>query len=237
MIPPEILNKPTRLTDEEFEIMKTHTTIGYNICMKNPELRPYADAALYHHEALNGTGYPSGVTKKDIPYIAQIVRVADEYDALVSKRQYKTHISISETLKILIKESKPEEHTKAVALDNLRTSEKLGKINARILRILFKVVLDDIDYEIDSIENYIKYLKQEIKRLETAKSYYDKMNKQSKDKDKEYFLEGIKMLLSQDETVDNFLAILEEYRIALRNKEDAIDKLRNEIKIIKKLKV
>ena len=63
------------------------------------------------------------------------------------------------------------------------------------------------------------------------------MNTQSKDKDKEYFLEGIKMLLSQDETVDNFLAILEEYRIALRNKEDAIDKLRNEIKIIKKLKV
>ena len=128
-IPKEILNKPAKLTDEEYEIMKTHTTLGYEICMKNPELRPYAPAALCHHEALNGTGYPNGITKKDIPYIAQIVRVADEYDALVSKRQYKTHIDISETLKILIKESQPEEHTKAVALDQLKKSEKLGKIN------------------------------------------------------------------------------------------------------------
>lgn len=237
LIPPEILNKPSKLTDEEYEIMKTHTTLGYDICMKNPELRPYADAALRHHEALNGTGYPDGLTKKDIPYIAQIVRVADEYDALVTKRQYKTHINISETLKLLIKDSKPEEHTKAVALDTLKTNEKLGKINARILKILFKVVLDDIYYEIDSIENYIKYLKSEIKRLETAENYYNKMNKQTKEKDKEYFLEGIKMLLSQEETIDNFLNVLEEYRIAQKNKEDAIDKLNNEIRIIKKLKV
>ena len=236
-IPKEILNKPAKLTDEEYEIMKTHTTLGYEICMKNPELRPYAPAALCHHEALNGTGYPNGITKKDIPYIAQIVRVADEYDALVSKRQYKTHIDISETLKILIKESQPEEHTKAVALDQLKKSEKLGKINPKILRILFRVVIDDIYYEIDSVETYIKYLKQEIKRLETAESYYNKMNKQTKKNDKEYFLEGINMLLSQDETVDNFLSVLQDYRNAQKSKEEAIAKLYSEIKIIKKLKV
>ena len=63
------------------------------------------------------------------------------------------------------------------------------------------------------------------------------MNKQKKEKDKQYFLEGIKMLLSQDETVENFLHVLTEYKIALINKENTIDKLRNEIKIIKKLKV
>ena len=63
------------------------------------------------------------------------------------------------------------------------------------------------------------------------------MNKQKKEKDKEYFLKGFKMLLSQEETVDNFLSVLEEYRIAQKNKEDAIVKLTNEIKIIKKLKV
>ena len=94
-IPPEILNKPGKLTDEEYSIMKEHTTKGYEICMKNPELRPYAQAALYHHEALNGTGYPRGLTKKEIPFIAQVVRVADEYDAIVTKRQYKTHVNIS----------------------------------------------------------------------------------------------------------------------------------------------
>ena len=98
-IPPEILNKPTKLTDEEYEIMKTHTTLGYEMCMKDLKLRPYALGPLDHHEALNGTGYPNGITKKDIPFYAQIIRVADEYDAIVTKRQYTTHINISETLK------------------------------------------------------------------------------------------------------------------------------------------
>ncbi len=236
-IPKEILNKPDKLTDEEFEIIKTHTTKGYEICMKNPELRQYAQTALCHHEALNGTGYPNGLTKKDIPYISQIVRVADEYDAIVTKRQYKTHINISETLKDLIKDTSPDEHIKLIALDQLKHNEKLGKINPRILKLLFKVVIDDIIYEIASIENYIKYLKAEIKRLETAESYYNKMNTAKKEKDKNYFLEGVKMLLLKEENVDNFLTILNEYKTALSKKENEIGKLNNEIKIIKKLKV
>ena len=236
-IPPEILNKPGKLTDEEYEIMKTHTTKGYEICMKDIKLRPYADAALYHHEALNGTGYPNGVTKKDIPYIAQIVRVADEYDAITSKRQYKTHINISETLKILIKEARPEEHIKLVALDHLNTDKKLGKINARILKILFKVVIDDIIYEIACIDDYIKYLKYEIKRLETINKYFIKMENSKKDKDKEYFLEGINLMLSNGETTENFREILKEYNEALSNKENNVRKLYDEIKIIKKLRI
>ena len=97
-IPPSILQKPGKLTDEEFEVMKTHTTIGYKMCMEDLKLRPYAAGPYYHHEALDGSGYPQGLTKKDIPYEAQIIRVADEYDAIVSKRQYKSHIGISDTL-------------------------------------------------------------------------------------------------------------------------------------------
>ncbi len=58
-IPPSILQKTSKLTDEEYEIMKTHTTIGYNMCMKDLKLRPYAAGALYHHEGLNGSGYPN----------------------------------------------------------------------------------------------------------------------------------------------------------------------------------
>lgn len=236
-IPPEILHKPASLTDEEFEIMKTHTTKGYDICMKDIKLRPYADAALYHHEALNGTGYPNGVTKKDIPYIAQIVRVADEYDAIVSKRQYKTHINISETLKLLIKDTLPEAHIKSVALDQLKTNEKLGKIDNRILKILFKVVIDDIIYEIATIDDYIKYLKSEIKRLETASKYIEKMEKAKKDSDKEYFFEGFKLMLSSGEDINNFKDVLNDYKRALNAKEIETEKLYEEIKIIKKLKV
>ena len=58
-IPSKILNKPDRLTEEEFEIMKTPTNKGYEMCMKDLKLRPYAIGALDHHEALNGSGYPN----------------------------------------------------------------------------------------------------------------------------------------------------------------------------------
>ena len=94
-----ILQKNGKLTDEEFEIMKTHTTLGYQLCLKDKALRPYYAGPYYHHEALDGTGYPQGLLKKDIPYEAQIIRVADEFDAIVSKRQYKSHINISDALK------------------------------------------------------------------------------------------------------------------------------------------
>ena len=86
-IPASVLQKPGSLTDEEFAIMKTHTTLGYNMCMDDLELRPYANGTKYHHESLNGTGYPEGLTKKHIPIEGQIIRVADEFDAIVSKRQ------------------------------------------------------------------------------------------------------------------------------------------------------
>ena len=59
-IPPSILQKNGKLTDEEYKIMKTHTTIGYNMCMKDEKLSPYSAGPLYHHEALNGTGYRNG---------------------------------------------------------------------------------------------------------------------------------------------------------------------------------
>lgn len=236
-IPDSILQKPAKLTDEEYEIMKTHTTIGYEMCMSDINLRPYSKGALYHHEALNGSGYPYGLTKKDIPYIAQIIRVADEYDAIVTKRQYKTHINISETLKLLIKDALPEEHIKLVALDQLKINKKLGKINPRILKILFKVVIDDILYEIATIFDYVEYLKNEIKRLDTIQHYYEKMENATKEKDKEYYLEGMKILFSSGETLENFHQIYTEYVDTLNHKQDMIKKLYDEIKIINKLKV
>ena len=104
-IPPSILQKHSQLTDEEYEIMKKHTTIGYKICMDDLKLRPYAAGTLYHHEALNGTGYPNALVKKDIPYEGQIIRVADVYDALTSRRPYKQALSHSKAIEIIIESS------------------------------------------------------------------------------------------------------------------------------------
>ena len=236
-IPPEILQKPGRLTDEEYDIMKTHTTIGYQICMEDLKLRPYAAGPLYHHEALNGLGYPNGLTKKDIPYEGQIIRVADEYDALVSKRQYKSHIGISDTLKILIENSQPPKKTDAAYNDPNFKDKRYGKNNSAIVRTLFKVVIDDIIYEISYTQDYVEELKDELKRFEQIKKYGDKMNKAKKEKDKNYYLEGMKILMKNNETPENYMGIYEEYKHAYETRKAIIENLYKEIKIIKKLKV
>ena len=237
-IPPEVLQKPGKLTEEEFEIMKTHTSIGYDMCMKDLKLQPYAAGPYYHHEALDGSGYPQGLTKKDIPYEAQIIRVADEYDAIVSKRQYKSHIGISDTLKILIENTKPHEQIqKSDALTEVALNAKLGKNNPVITRVLFKVVIEDIEYEIFLTQSYVEELKGELKRLNQVRKYKTAMDKAKKEKDKNYYLEGMKMLLKDNETPENFESAYEEYQKAYETRKAIIENLYHEIKIIKKLRV
>ena len=232
-IPLSIINKPGPLTDEEYEIMKTHTTKGYEMCMKDLKLRPYALGPLDHHEALNGTGYPNGITK--IPMEAQIIRVADEYDAIVTKRQYTTHVNISETLKELIADTKPD--PRFVALDQLAQNSKVGKIIKHVLRALFKVVIDDILYEISCLYEYLDYLKDNIKRLTLINKYKEKMEEAKTDKKREYYREGMRLLFQAGENFDNFPEIFKDYKDALEIRTDRVDKLYKEIKIIKKLEV
>lgn len=234
-IPPEILQKPAKLTDEEYEVMKTHTLIGYKMCMDDLQLRPYALGAKYHHECLDGTGYPEGLQGKQIPLEDQIIKVADEYDAIVSKRQYKTHVNISDTLKILIKETQPS--NKEIALDNAASRAKVGKLNKKVVKVLFKVVIEDTEYEISCLTGYIDFLKEQIKRLNTILDYEIKMNNAPNEKKRNYFKEGMELLFSEGENYDNYQTVLEEYQTALNERQKIIDDLYKEIKIIKKLKV
>lgn len=94
-IPDAILNKPGRLTDEEFEVMKTHTTIGCELIqtlsgMGDVEYLRYAyNICRYHHERWNGGGYPDGLVGDKIPICAQVVSIADVFDALTTPRIYK----------------------------------------------------------------------------------------------------------------------------------------------------
>lgn len=237
-IPPAILQKPAKLTDEEYDVMKTHTTIGYQMCMKDERLRPYAAGPLYHHEALNGTGYPQGLTKKDIPYEGQIIRVADEYDAIVSKRQYKSHVGIIDTLKIIIDNSHPNENTSQLnALNEIVEQTKIGKTNPIIVKTLIKVVIDDINYEIYCTQEYVESLKENIKRLEHAEKYYQKMKSAKSQKREQYFYEYTMLYLEKDEDINNFLTIKNEYKDAYVKRKEKIENLYDEIKKIKKLKL
>lgn len=232
-IPPEVLQKNDKLTKEEYEIMKTHAIKGYEICMNDPLLKPYANGALYHHEALNGSGYPYGVTIKNIPLEGQIIRVADEYDAIVNKRQYKSHIGISDALKILVEETKPFVPENS----NIEINDKVGKINPKILKALFKVVIDDINYEISCIFEYVKHLELQIERLESIEKYIIKKEKTKRESQKEYYEACIKSIFETGENFENYKNVLEEYKVAYIKRKEIIDHLFDEIKIIKKLRV
>lgn len=236
-VPISIIEKPDKLTSEEYDIMKTHTTLGYEILDADPMLRPYSEGALYHHEALNGSGYPRGLTVKDIPFVARIIRVADEYDALVHKRHYTTHVNISEALKELIKQAQPDDLRKTVALSQLSENSQMGKISPKILKSLFKVVIDDTKYEISLVFDYVDYIKDNIKRLELIDSYNSKMQSTTKQKKRDYYKEGMEILFQSGENFHNYHEILKDYRNALTVRQDRIIALYNEIKIIKKLKV
>ncbi|MDR0884909.1 MAG: response regulator [Clostridiales Family XIII bacterium] len=104
-----ILNKPGKLTQEEFEIMKTHTTVGVEainrIAQKveaNDFLKYAGLIAISHHEKWDGSGYPYGLAGEDIPLIGRIMAFADVYDALVSERPYKKPMSAEEARDIIV---------------------------------------------------------------------------------------------------------------------------------------
>ena len=106
--PEEILNKPGRLTKEEFEIMKTHTIIGSEMLDKiegygdEPLVRTAYAICRWHHERYDGHGYPDGLVGEQIPMSAQIVALADVYDALVSKRSYKEAFSHETAVQMIL---------------------------------------------------------------------------------------------------------------------------------------
>lgn len=99
-IPDSVLKKPGKLNADEWIVMKTHSQIGYDILSKSstPLFQLAAEVALSHHERWDGSGYPSGLSGKDIPESARIVAIADVFDALTMKRPYKEPWSIEEAV-------------------------------------------------------------------------------------------------------------------------------------------
>lgn len=101
-IPDNILQKPSKLTAEEFEIMKQHSEIGAQILSHSDSTKLAQGVALYHHERWDGTGYPKGIPSQQLPLITRIVAVVDVFDALVSKRPYKEAWSHEDALEAIL---------------------------------------------------------------------------------------------------------------------------------------
>ena len=94
-IPLEILNKPGKLNDSEWNMMKTHVQKGYQIAKSSQEFSGIADMILYHHERWDGRGYPEGLREEQIPLLSRIIAVVDAYDAMTNDRAYRKALAES----------------------------------------------------------------------------------------------------------------------------------------------
>ena len=111
-IPRPILNKPSKVTPEEFEKIKKHAEIGSDMVNQilsvgydREFVKMASDICKYHHERWDGTGYPNRIHGKEIPLCARIVAIVDVYDALVTPRCYKKTVSYDEAFRIIDNES------------------------------------------------------------------------------------------------------------------------------------
>ncbi len=102
-VPDAVLNKPGRLTDEEYQLMKGHTMVGADILKDITMIDGLDVGAKYHHEHYDGTGYPEGLKGDEIPRVARIIGVADAYDAMTSNRVYRRHLEPDRVMKELKK--------------------------------------------------------------------------------------------------------------------------------------
>ena len=119
----EVLNKPGKLDDDEFNIIKSHSTLGYNV-LKDISIMPeLADGAGFHHERPDGRGYPRGLKGHEIPRVAQIIAVADTFDAMYSNRPYRKRMNFDKVVSI-IKEVRGTQLTADVVDAFLRLVDK-----------------------------------------------------------------------------------------------------------------
>lgn len=102
-VPDNILNKNGKLNSSEWELMKQHSEMGYNILKKADSLKEISHIVLYHHERWNGSGYPKGLTKTEIPIGSRMIAICDSIDAMRSTRSYRNAISEYECYNEILK--------------------------------------------------------------------------------------------------------------------------------------
>lgn len=104
-VPESVLHKPARLTEREFELIKTHPVVGWEICRRLRSARPVLDLIRSHHERFDGSGYPDGLAGESIPWPARVLALADALDALTSERPYRSGLSVGDAIALLRRET------------------------------------------------------------------------------------------------------------------------------------
>lgn len=156
-IPSEVLQKNGKLTDEEFAEIKKHTIYGYEICMEYRNFRELAKIVRAHHESYDGSGYPDSLAGDNIPFEASLIKVADVFDALTKRRQYKDGFKQSEALRMMI-----EDVSK-------------NKMNGRILLCLLNVLIREMMTNIKVHEKNIEQYKENLETLHELEKIYKRI--------------------------------------------------------------
>ncbi|MBO4592236.1 MAG: HD domain-containing protein [Eubacterium sp.] len=212
-IPPEVLNKPGKLTDQEFNIIKSHSAQGYKV-LKDISIMPeLAIGAGAHHERPDGKGYPKGLKGDEIPRVAQIIAVADTFDAMYSDRPYRKRMNFEKAVSI-IKEVSGTQLFPDVVDAFVRLVEK-GK---------FRAPDDEGGGSTEDINNIHKKQDKEAKKLEESK----KQNKEEVILDKEKTVE--KTEEKPEEKADEKTEEQEEETQEDKEEEKQVNKLRERLK-------
>lgn len=168
-VPGEVINKPGKLTDEEFNQIKIHPVSGFHILKDIYEDKRIANGAKYHHERYDGKGYPNALEGENIPEIARIIGVADAYDAMASNRSYRNALpqdvvrkeiekgrgfqfdpKIADVMLTMIDEDKNYEMCQTASMERTILLVDDEKINVKIVKAFLK---NESGYEIDSVNS------------------------------------------------------------------------------------
>lgn len=153
-IPSEILQKNGKLTEEEYEVMKRHTIYGYEMCMRYEQFRDLAPIVRAHHENIDGSGYPDGLVESLIPEEAKLIKIADVYDALTQRRQYKDGFLPSKAIQIMLEDVQK------------------GKTGAKYLYYLLLYLVDEFQKKVEEDEKAIVLINDNLETLKDLESIY-----------------------------------------------------------------
>ncbi len=223
-VPSKILQKNGKLTDEEYEIMKSHSEKGYEICMSLDDIRPYASTVKAHHESLDGSGYPDGLVGTQMTYEARIIKVADVYSALSSKRQYKEAFSTQKIMEIMYKDV--ENH----------------KMDGKVVYALFKVLikekidtLNELKHSMGLYKKQLKYSQNIFRELEHyAKQQLNSYEVMKNLKYDEYLYDFINIDIKNIIDANELYSALQTNMKLFSSNIDKYSNIKNEIKELKK---
>ena len=128
-VPNSIINSPSKLTDEEYAVIKTHPGVGYDILAEIKSRPDLSIGARWHHERFDGKGYPDGKKGEDIPFLARIIAVADSYDAMTSNRSYRKYM--------------PQDEVRSEIEKNIGT-----QFDPDVAKCMLSIIDEDINYEL-----------------------------------------------------------------------------------------